>query len=204
MSFLGNVSGYGAVTVFDAQIIKLRNTTVSNGGYSKEGLETGDFYKVGEVLDSLKISNLNQEGPRKTLIGGQNADPLIKYGKTTRLEMQDALVRKETLENFFGFETIGNNGLAATDKFPSEFGIVGKTYMIDRSNGSKLEMLIVIPQFSPDAILNLALESEGDGAVIDLNGDVRLTSLKISSTTKEGFYFMVKPDDFNVTATTAA
>ena len=183
--FMSNSTGLGAVTVFDVYLCTLDGKTYSNA------LDYTDFtIDKTKKIDSLKISNLNQEGPRKTLTGGQNADPLIKYGKTTRLEMQDALIRKETLEEFFGFESIGD-GLVATNNFPSAFGMIGKTYMIDRATGNKAHCLIFIPQFRPDAILNLALESEGDGAVMDLNGDVVLTKID----EKEYFYFIEGADN---------
>ena len=53
-------------------------------------------------LKYLKTANVTQEGPTKTVTGGQSASPLIKYGKTSRLEMQDALGNAEAMEALMG------------------------------------------------------------------------------------------------------
>ena len=49
-----------------------------------------------------KISNISVEGPSKTLSGGQYANPIIKFGKTARLEMQDALGHIDAIDALCG------------------------------------------------------------------------------------------------------
>jgi hypothetical protein len=124
-------------------------------------------------LDTLKIANINQEGPTKTITGGQNADTLLKYGKTMTIEMQEALGKYGVLENIFGVNFSDNDQIAAvTDRFPGEITLVGTTFVIDQKTGAKQPIKIVIPRFLGDGIFNLTQDAEGDATVFDLNGNV--------------------------------
>ena len=192
------MSGFGVVTVMDVKLYKL-----TNGSYlgNDAALIPGDFTlkeitktvdgsttKEPYVLDTLKIANFTQEGPTKTITGGQYANPLIKYGKTMTCEMQDALGRAETLVEFFGCDYVqsadGTPGrLSVGDKFPGAFCLEGKTFFIDQQSGEKKYVYILIPQFLPDAILTLTQDAEGDATVFDLNGTVAVTDI---ADTKEG------------------
>ncbi len=179
------MNGFGVVTVMNACIYELKDNkryagraacqhAASNGGV----LVPTDWVCTGEYLDTLKIANLNQEGPTKTVTGGQYASPLIKYGKTMTCEMQDALGRAATLVEFFGCEYDKVTGrLSVTDKFPGAFAIEGDTFFINQKTGDKENVHIFIPQFLPDAILTLTQDAEGDAAVFDLNGSVNVTKV---------------------------
>jgi hypothetical protein len=123
------------------------------------------------------------EGPTKTITGGQYANPLIKYGKTATMEMQDALGRAKTLQTFFGCDYNEQQGrLSITDKFPGAFAIEGCTFFIDQKTGEKKWVYITIPQFIPDAILTLTQDAEGDATVFDLNGSLGVTRIKDDET----------------------
>ena len=179
------MNGFGVVTVMNACIYKLKegHSYVGRGacqhaGTSGGALKPGDFYCTGLYLDTLKIANFTQEGPTKTVTGGQYANPLIKYGKTMTLEMQDALGRAATMVEFFGCAYDQKRGrLSITDKFPGAFAIEGDTFFIDQDTGEKVNVHILIPQFLPDAILTLTQDAEGDAAVFDLNGTVGVTDI---------------------------
>ena len=54
------------------------------------------------TLDTLKISNISIEGPSKTISGGRYANPIMKFGKTARLEMQDALGHIDAIDALCG------------------------------------------------------------------------------------------------------
>ena len=65
------------------------------------------FYRVGSdaplfTIDSLRISNITQEGPSKTVKGGLYANTQMRYGKTMRLEMEDVVGRIEVLKELMG------------------------------------------------------------------------------------------------------
>ena len=125
------------------------------------------------TLDTLKIANINQEGPTKTITGGQNADTLLKYGKTVTVEMQDALGHYDVLNSIYGVNFSNNHQIASfTDRFPKELTLVGTTFVIDQQTGAKQPIHIVIPRFLGDGIFNLQQDAEGDATVFDLNGNL--------------------------------
>lgn len=103
------MNGFGVVTVMNACIYELApdkryagRSACQHNSAQGGALLPSDWLCTGEYLDTLKIANLNQEGPTKTVTGGQYANPLIKYGKTCTAEMQDALGRASTMVRFFG------------------------------------------------------------------------------------------------------
>ena len=150
------------------------------GGWNKEIPAEGDTPKVEAhaktptvYLDTLKITNINAEGPNKTATGGMAADVLLKYGKKFTVEMQDAMGRYGVLENLYGAKAAKNKQiLAITDRFPGEYTLVGSTFVIDQATGAKQPVKIVIPVFLGNGIFNLTQDAEGDVTVFDLNGDV--------------------------------
>lgn len=175
-SFDSLMAGFGIVTVMDAHIYALKSDSSYLG--REDALTPADFEDTNEILDTLKIANFTQEGPTKTITGGQYSNPLIKYGKTMTCEMQDALGRAKTLQRFFGCTYEENIGrLSIGDTFPGAFAIEGKTFFINQKTGAKEPVYILIPQFLPDAILTLTQDAEGDATVFDLNGTVAVTDI---------------------------
>ena len=145
--------------------------TVTPGGEGQQDTLTSKAPLF--TLDTLKIANINQEGPTKTITGGQTADTLLKYGKTVNMEMQEALGRYDVLENIYGVNYSKNHQIATfTDRFPGELTLVGTTFVIDQKTGAKQPIQIVIPRFLGDGIFNLTQDAEGDATVFDLNGNV--------------------------------
>lgn len=137
------------------------------------------------TLKYLKTANATQEGPTKTVTGGQNASPLIKYGKTARLEMQDALGNAEALEALAGltveyFRTQkatnylkgATDILHATTTFAGHKVIIGDTFVIDAEKGAQVPAYIIFYDFLSDSILSLTQDAEGDATVFDMNGDL--------------------------------
>lgn len=190
------MKGFGVVTVMNACIYKLKEGlsyvgrgSCAHGETNGGALKPDNFECTGLYLDTLKIANLTQEGPTKTITGGQYANPLLKYGKTMTMEMQDALGRAAVLEEFFGCDYDQDAGvLSITDKFPGAFAIEGDTFFVDQKTGEKVEVKIFIPQFLPDAILTLTQDAEGDAAVFDLNGTVSVTEITDGDADKSVFY----------------
>ena len=137
-------------------------------------------------LDTLKIANVTQEGPTKTVTGGQFSNPLIKFGKSARLEMQDALGNAAAIEALCGGfrEWVGNNestltGLHFGEDFAGPKMIIGDSFFIDRKSGKQVQVKIVFYQFLPDSIFNLTQDAEGDATVFDMNGDLLTTVIKV-------------------------
>lgn len=166
---------FGVVTVMDVKAYEAKLHTEDTDDYDAgewDGVETLSQDPLF-TLDTLKIANINQEGPTKTITGGQNADTLLKYGKTVSMEMQEALGRYDVLENIYGVNFSKNHQIASfTDRFPKELTLVGTTFVIDQATGAKQPIHIVIPRFLGDGIFNLTQDAEGDATVFDLNGNV--------------------------------
>lgn len=166
---------FGVVTVMDVKAYKAVRHTAETENYEKGEWDAKTTLAAEPIftLDTLKIANINQEGPTKTITGGQNADTLLKYGKTVTIEMQDALGKYDVLQHIYGVNYADNHQIAAfTDRFPSEITLVGTTFVIDQATGAKQPLHVVIPIFLGDGIFNLTQDAEGDATVFDLNGNV--------------------------------
>ena len=174
------MQGFGVVTVMDIDIYTLAE---GKSYTSVDPMIPSSWTKSNLSIETLKIANLTQEGPTKTVTGGKYANTLIKYGKTMTCEMQDAVGRGEVLEKFFGcIYDKTNDRVSITDKFPGAFAIEGRTFFIDQKTGDKVDVYIFIPQFTPDAILSLTQDAEGDATVFDLNGSLGVTKIADSDT----------------------
>lgn len=180
-AFDSMIREFGAVTVMDAKIYD----PISNLNQTAEDIVQA--YATQPVLaniDSLKIANLTVEGPSKTITGGQYSNPLIKFGKSARLEMQDALGRAEAIQAFGGaiLEKTDANGqikaVHVTEDFAGPKTIIGETFFIERSTGRQVPVKIIIYQVLPDSIFNLTQDAEGDATVFDMNADVLTTVIK--------------------------
>lgn len=168
---------FGVVTVMDVDVYAahrfesdVENSSDYEGNWdAKTTLAADKLFR----LKSLKITNINQEGPTKTITGGMNADKLLKYGKTYTIEMQEALGSMNIMEHIYGANVSANDQFVAfTDGFPGELTLVGKTFVVDQKTGAKQPIRVVIPIFLADGIFNLTMDAEGDATVFDLNGDI--------------------------------
>lgn len=204
-------NGFGIVTVMNADIFD-----VPTAGFSgKTAYDVVSFYCKEEnkteangyicTLDTLKVANVTQEGPSKTVTGGRYSNPLIKFGKSARLEMQDALGNAAAIEALCGGvqEWKVKSGEETADTlvglhFGEDFGgpkmIIGDTFFIDRKTGKQVKVKIVFYQFLPDSIFNLTQDAEGDATVFDMNGDLLTTEIKLGTVGEHGvFYSIVDP-----------
>ena len=188
---------FGADTLRDMKAVDVLKTLQDENGKMKEesvtiGTETVNFQCK---LDTLKIANVTIDGPSKTITGGQYANPLIKYGKTGRLEMQDALGNADAIEALCGgiIEHFGSknhtdesHSSGATDvlHFGSDFCgeklIVGDSFFVD-TNGNQIKVKIIFYRFLPDSIFSLTQDSEGDATVFDMNGDLLTTDILVGN-----------------------
>ena len=209
---------FGVVTVMDVEVynaVRFAEDDEENNQYegdwdAKTTLGATRLFK----LDTLKISNINQEGPTKTVTGGMNADTLLKYGKTFTVEMQDALGRADVLEHIYGANVNPDEQVIAfSDGFAGELTLVGKTFVIDQKTGAKQPIRIVLPIFLPDSIFNLTMDAEGDATVFDLNGNLlsfdsgRIEGTPVSDSEKlykkgadNQFYFFITEEGYKALA----
>ena len=216
---------FGVVTVMNVDVFDYKKTNFE--GKTIQQIYA-NLYKNGELdptaatnhvhLDTLKVSNITIEGPSKTITGGQYNNNLLKYGKTARLEMQDALGNADALE-VLGGAFIENTGTAlkaigadvssvtsADDvlhvgsDFCGPKTIIGDSFFIDQTNGQQIKVKIIFYQFLPDSIFNLTQEADGDAAVFDLNGDLLMTDINVgyeggTGTMSHGVFYSIIPED---------
>ena len=215
--------GFGIITVMNAKVFDAPSTDILKAMTAYEIVEKYDAesYKTTTpaendaiyrcYIDTFKVANVTIEGPSKTITGGQYTNPLIKFGKTARLEMQDALGRSESIEALCGgiqewsVTKDGEQkdveelvGLHFGSDFVGPKMLIGDSFFMDRKSGQQVPVKIVFYQFLPDAIFNLTQDSEGDATVFDMNGDLLVTNIKVArndTTQTHGvFYSIVDPN----------
>lgn len=204
--------GFGILTVMNVSVYNVLTadqyktlTAYDIANLAAGNTVTGKDVTLTKIctIDTLKVANVTQEGPTKTVTGGQYVNPLIKFGKTARLEMQDALGRIEAIEALGGgvAEWTGESnskaytGLHFGSEFSSPKMLIGETFILDRDN-RQVDVNIIFYQFSPDSIFNLTQDSEGDATVFDMNGDLLTTDILVGdekgdSMTRGMFYSIV-------------
>ena len=197
-------NGFGVVTVMNAKVYDAPEASVLKG-LTAYGVY--NQYKNAECLceiDTFKVANVTQEGPSKTVTGGQYSNPLIKFGKSARLEMQDALGRAAAIDALCGgiMESEGGviTGLHFGEDFVGPKMIIGDSFFIDRKTGQQVKVKIIFYQFLPDSIFNLTQDAEGDATVFDMNGDLLTTEILVGDKNETPvvhgvFYSIIDPDE---------
>lgn len=186
-SFDSMIQRFGVVTVMNAKVYDV----VYNGTTPKTVDEILAMYPEENALatlDTLKIANVSQDGPDKTVTGGQYSNPLIKFGKSARLEMQDALGNNEALDALCGtvseYNAAGFTGRIALhvgEQFAGPKCIIGDSFFIEQKSGAQVPVKIIFYQFLPDSLFNLTQDSEGDATVFDMNGDLMTTVINVGN-----------------------
>jgi hypothetical protein len=166
----------GVVTVMNAAVFNSEKLDFSTVNSPEEAYKkVGNLNSMLSYIDHFKTANLNASGPTITITGGQSANPLIKFGKTMKCEMQMALCQIDALEALGGVQTTSTNGVytsyTVTNKFPGPVTIVGDTFIVDQKSGDQVPVKILIYKFLPDAVFNL-VQDASNAATFDLNGDV--------------------------------
>ena len=176
-------NGFGVVTVMNAKVYDAPEASVLKGLTAYEIYERSKTMQLLCEIDTFKVANVTEEGPSKTVTGGQYSNPLIKFGKTARLEMQDALGRAAAIDALCGgimeTEDLAVTGLHFGEDFVGPKMIVGDSFFIDRKTGQQVKVKIIFYQFLPDSIFNLTQDAEGDATVFDMNGDLLTTEIVV-------------------------
>ena len=186
-SFDSMIQRFGVVTVMNAKVYDV----VYNGTTPTTVDQVLAMYPEENALatlDTLKIANASEDGPDKTVTGGQYSNPLIKFGKSARLEMQDALGNNEALDALCGtvseYNAAGFTGRIALhvgEQFAGPKCIIGDSFFIEQKSGAQVPVKIIFYQFLPDSLFNLTQDSEGDATVFDMNGDLMTTVINVGN-----------------------
>lgn len=228
-NFDSMIQRFGVVTVMNAKVYNSIYKPTDADEKTPEnilGLYNGETALC--TLDTLKIANVTVEGPTKTVTGGQYSNPLIKFGKTARLEMQDALGNSSALDALCGTvteysstkasykEAIADTSsdtkrisLNVGNNFVGDKCIIGDSFFIHQGTGEKVPVKIIFYNFLPDSLFNLTQDAEGDATVFDMNGDLETTNVTLHD--NEGnpitaglFYSILESSDFAITVKSAS
>ena len=110
-SFNNMMQHFAVVTVMEAKVYEgpsQETLRAWRGADSDDPMQADAIYESLSALNpicelkTLKIANVTIEGPEKTITGGRYNNPLIKYGKSARLEMQDALGHADAIDRLCG------------------------------------------------------------------------------------------------------
>lgn len=198
-SFSAMMGRFGVVTVMNARIIAHEDIEDQVDKWSTKTApqivkELQDA-PTRCVLETLKIANVTEDGPTKTVTGGQYNNTLIKFGKTATIEIQDALGNAEALEALCGGVVEYSDPLAVdndadaikssrialhfTQDFSGPVAILGDSFFIDSLTGEQVPVLIVFYNVSPDSLFNLTQDAEGDATVFDMNGTLNTQTITV-------------------------
>lgn len=167
-------NAFGIVTVMDVKVYK--EFPVVDGGETPsaylariEGSTAGGTLLA--VIDHMQVATLSTDGPSIEITGGKFNNKLIKYGKTARCEMTDALGQADVLVHLGGAEMDAQGNISITDKFGAPVTMVGETFIVDAKSGKHIPVKLVLYKFLPDSTPSFAFDS-GNAATFDLNGDL--------------------------------
>ena len=209
-SFSKMMESFGVVTVMNADVyrfdkdlvVKHRPVDILKALKAKKELWEEPYLCT---LNTLKIANITVEGPSKTVSGGRYANPLIKFGKTARLEMQDALGNIKAIDALCGgiaerkVDANGDYiGLHVGEDFNKEVVIIGDTFFINKETQQQIPVKIIFYRFLPDSIFNLTQDADGDAAVFDMSGDLLATEVLVGTSGEKRephalFYSIIDP-----------
>ena len=124
-------------------------------------------------IDSFQITNISMEGPRKEARGGADAEPLIRYGKTVTIELEDVFMREDSLKHFGGGEYNGGKTEVSfgTTFSSSTYTLVGTTFVVGQ-DGEEKPVTVTMYNFLPNQIFDITMESEGDIGVMNITGEL--------------------------------
>lgn len=205
-TFSSMMERFGVVTVMNVDVYDASDIFTDNTPQAISEIEAKIKTATKKcTLDTLKIANVTVDGPSKTVTGGQYANPLIKFGKSARLEMQDALGNAHAIDALCGGieefdDTTGKavKGLHYGEDFEGPKTIVGHSFFIDQKKGQQVPVKIIFFQFLPDSIFNLTQDSEGDATVFDMNGDLMTTVVNIPDSEgtmiSHGLFYSILPE----------
>lgn len=123
------------------------------------------------VLDTLKVSNIENTAEQAEAKGGKGNAPLIiwDYGREINITLQDAVMTMETLSMMFegDAKSSSNEIVISANTFPGTYTVVGKTFARDMSGKDSL-FTWYVPKAKVNSEVTLTMEAEGDPTVFDM------------------------------------
>lgn len=164
---------FGFVTVMNAHVIKLNSNTVYGGKLTVNSFNNNCICG----LDTLKISNITESGPKKEFKAGVFSIPVARQGKEVKIEIKDALGSVKKLKTFFNLKSPTNGTdtdeeiLYSDNSFAEPIAITGEM-KIANTKGQIETIYLFIPFLLPQSQLTITQDAEGEFGVFDLSGQL--------------------------------
>ena len=169
---LSSAMGFGIKEVSDVAFYEEGKVT------EKDGVLTATAEPLF-ILDTLKVSNIENTAEQSDAKGGKGNAPLITwdYGREITISLQDAVLSEKTLSMMFENNVAGADNVIEINarKYPGVYTVVGKTFARDMSGKDTLFTWFV-PKAKVNSEVTLTMEAEGDPTVFDMNLKVLRTS----------------------------
>lgn len=202
------LENFGVATVMNICVFKLdediynHNRALSSDSFKHlcESKEEERAESKLLFLDTLKISNLSESGPQKTFKAGKINIPIIRHGKQTTLNINDALGRLQTLVHFFGLKRMENfAAYYSTEDFVEPLALEGEMKIVNLK-GETETLYLFIPCFVPDGKLTLTQDAEGAFGVFDLSGQLFPVRMKKAflSENQNGEHYILLSSEYDM------
>ena len=124
------------------------------------------------ILDTLKVSNIENTAEQTDAKGGKGNAPLITwdYGREITISLQDAVLSEKTLSMMFEGDAAAASNVIEINarKYPGTYSVIGKTFARDM-NGQDSLFTWFVPKAKVNSEVTLTMEAEGDPTVFDMN-----------------------------------
>ena len=124
------------------------------------------------ILDTLKVSTIEQTAEQTEAKGGKGNAPLIiwDYGREVTISLQDAVMSVKALSMMFEGAISDSNVITINaNTFPGTYSVVGKTFARDVATGKDRLFTWFVPKAKVNSEVTLTMEAEGDPTVFDMN-----------------------------------
>lgn len=171
---LSSAIGFGIKEVADVAFYPVGSIDVgTNGAITKVADYTGSDAAPLMILDTLKVSTIENTAEQTEAKGGKGNAPLIiwDYGREVTISLQDAVLSNKTLSMMFENNIAGADGeiKISANTFPGTYSVVGKTFARDAKTGKDHLFTWFVPKAKVNSEVTLTMEAEGDPTVFDMN-----------------------------------
>ena len=168
-SLLQSSMGFGIKEVCDVAFYK-EGDIVEDAGVLKLA-QSG--VKPLFILDTLKVSNIENTAEQADAKGGKGNAPLLTwdYGREITISLQDAVLSDETLSMMFENKADDSDSDVIeinANVYPGVYTVVGKTFAREIGGGDTV-FTWYVPRAKVNSEVTLTMEAEGDPTVFDMN-----------------------------------
>lgn len=175
------VTPYGLKEVADCYLYPANTVITINSGAGATDFAT--IVSAGTdpkfIFDTLKVTNIEVSAEDASATGGRGNAELLNwsYGKEITFTMEDAVFSLATLDLMFGAKNKSGGGvddpdnttiIVDADTFPSNYHVVGLTYIRNKNSGVDIPFVFEIPNAKVNVGGTLTMEADGDPSTFEM------------------------------------